>query len=174
MPRQPQSTSHPVEILYHDHHTWLAGWLRHKLGNVADAADLTQDTFLRILAARDAAQIREPRRYLVTIARGLVIDLFRRRSLEAECLAALAARPEASWPSEETRALIVETLMEIDAMLEGLGAGVRQVFILSQFNGLTYAEIAARLGISLRAVNKYMACAIEHCCLYQLQAERRA
>jgi len=38
-----------IHILYTGHHSWLYNWLRHKLGNACDAADIAQDTFLRIL-----------------------------------------------------------------------------------------------------------------------------
>lgn len=161
-------TAHPVAELYADHHSWLHAWLRRKLGNADDAADLAQDAFMRVLRARNALEIREPRHYLSTIAKGLVVDLFRRRALEAEYLAVLAHLPEPEWPSPETRALAVEALMEIDTMLNGLGSRVRQVFLLSQCDGLTYQEIAAQTGLGLRTVNKYMALAMEHCCLYRL------
>lgn len=163
------AASDSVAILYTEHHGWLRGWLRNKLGNADDAADLAQDAFMRVLRARNAADIREPRHYLTTIARGLMVDLFRRRSLEAQYLEVLASLPAPEWPSPEVRALAVEALMEIDAMLEGLGSRVRQVFLLSQCDGLTYKEIAARTGLALRTVNKYMATAMEHCCLYRLQ-----
>lgn len=83
--------SDSLSTLYRDHHGWLAGWLRRKLGNGHDAADLAHDTFLRILAARNAAAIEEPRKYLATIAKGLVVDRFRRQSIEAAWLETLAA-----------------------------------------------------------------------------------
>ncbi|ENO90466.1 sigma-70 family RNA polymerase sigma factor [Thauera linaloolentis] len=163
------TASDTLSHLYREHHGWLRGWLRHRLGNADDAADLAQDAFLRVLKARNAESIREPRHYLTTIAKGLVVDLFRRRALEAEYLAALAHLPEPEWPSPETRALAVEALIEIDTMLDGLGERIRQVFVLSQCGGFTYPEIAMRTGLALRTVNKYMAAAMEHCCLYRLR-----
>lgn len=162
-------TSDAISLLYCQHHHWLSGWLRHKLGNPEDAADLAQDAFMRVLKARNAAEIREPRSYLTTVAKGLMVDLFRRRTLETEYLAALTHLPEAEWPSPEVRAMAVEALLEIDAMLDGLGRRVRDVFLLSQCDGLTYKEIAVQTGLALRTVNKYMARAMEHCCLYRLQ-----
>lgn len=159
------SSTYDVQSLYSDHHGWLYNWLRGRLGNAADAADLAQDTFVRVLMAKSAGVIREPRHYLQTIARGLVIDLYRRRSLERAYLEALALLPEAVQPSLEEQALLLEALTEIDRMLDGLGQKTRQAFILSQLEGLTYSQIAERLGISIRTVNKYMAKAMEHCCL---------
>ena len=151
--------------LYADHSPWLRNWLRKRLGSSCDAADLVQDTFVRVIKARQALDVRQPRQYLSTVAKGLVIDLYRRRALEQSYLQALAALPEDVYPSEETQVLVLETLMEIDRMLDSLGDKVRQTFILSQFEGLSYPAIAQRLGISLRTVNNHMAKAMEHCCL---------
>lgn len=155
--------SDSLSTLYRDHHGWLAGWLRRKLGNGDDAADLAHDTFLRILAARNAAAIEEPRKYLATIAKGLVVDRFRRQSIEAAWLETLAARPEPLAISPETRALILETLLAIDRMLDELGPRAREIFHLAQFEGLTYAAIGERLGVSVTTVKKHLARALAHC-----------
>jgi RNA polymerase sigma factor (sigma-70 family) len=157
-----------VESLYQEHHGWLVSRLRGKLGNVFDAADLAQDTFVRVLAKRDAPaidELRAPRAYLSTIAKGLVADFFRRKDLEQAYLAVLATLPEPQQPSLETRAIVLEALTAIDAMLDGLKPVVRETFLLSQLEGLTYAEIATRLNISIRTVNNHMGKAITHCYL---------
>ena len=156
-----------VAELYVEHSPWLRGWLRKRMGDYSDAADLVQDTFVKVIKANSALEIREPRVYLTTIAKGLMIDLFRRRSLEQAYLEPLANLPAALVPSAEAQTVLFETLMELDRMLAGLGARVREVFILSQLDGKTYAQIAEQLGISLRTVNSHMAKAMEHICLLQ-------
>lgn len=156
-----------VDTLYVTHHSWLRGWLRRKLGCREQAAELTHDTFLRIIAARNAArnaaEIREPRDYLATIAKGLVFDLFRKQALERAYLDVLATLPEANLPSMEERALMWEALLQIDRMLDGLKPKVRQAFLLSQLEGLTYAEIAQKLQVTKRSVSNYMTTALAHC-----------
>jgi RNA polymerase sigma factor (sigma-70 family) len=169
MPANDLSLRSAVNHLYCEHHSWLNGWLRKRLGNAFDAADLTQDTFVRVIKARSALDIREPHPYLSRIAKGLLIDLFRRRSLEQAYLETLAALPQAQHPSLEEQAIMLQALVEIDRLLQGLGPKVRQVFMLSQFDGLTYPQIAEQLNISVRSVNNYMAKAMEHCCLMQMQ-----
>ena len=169
MPANDLSLRSAVNDLYCEHHGWLNGWLRKRLGNVYDAADLTQDTFVRVIKARSALDIREPRPYLSRIAKGLLIDLIRRRSLEQAYLEALASLPEALQPSLEEQAILLQALVEIDRLLQGLGPKVKQVFMLSQFDGLTYPQIAEHMNISVRSVNNYMAKAMEHCCMMQLQ-----
>ena len=91
-----------VHLLYRAHHGWLHNWLRAKLGDSFDAADLAQDTFVRVLRHRhELDALREPRAYLTTIAKRLVLNLHRRRSLERAYLDALATLPEAHAPSPE-------------------------------------------------------------------------
>lgn len=149
--------------LYQRHHGWLQGWLRSRLGNHHDAADLAQDTYLRLLTSGRMPASGQSRAFLTQIAKGLVIDLHRRRQIEAAYLEALACRIDHHAPSVEERALIIETLMHIDQALSALPAHVRQVFLLSQFEGLKYSEIAERQGISVATVRKYMYKAAQVC-----------
>ncbi len=152
-----------VHSLYENHHNWLCGWLKKRLGCSENAADLAQDTFIRVLTLRKAAELREPRAYLSTIARSLMIDMFRRRALEQAYLETLAAIPEPVDISPETRALILETLLEIDRLLDGLGSRTREIFLLSQLDGLSYVEIGRRLNVSVNTVKKHAVRALTHC-----------
>ncbi|MFC7289001.1 sigma-70 family RNA polymerase sigma factor [Herminiimonas glaciei] len=160
----PEHTLHQdVATLYGDHHGWLQGWLCKKLGNAFDAADLAQDTFTRILGTRDLAGIKEPRAYLTTVAKGLVINWYQRQALERAYLEALALLPEPQAPSAEQRYIILETLYEIDAMLDALQPKVKRVFLLSQIEGMKYEEIAVLMEISVITVKRYMKQAFLHC-----------
>ncbi|WP_420994168.1 sigma-70 family RNA polymerase sigma factor [Cupriavidus sp. 30B13] len=153
-----------VHLLYSDHHGWLRGWLRKKLGNAMDAADIAHDTYLRVLICGAAPQPGQSRRYLTQIANGLLVDLYRRRAIEAAYLATLASQPEAQAPSPETRALVLEALVEIDAILGRLAPKARQALLLCKLEGLSYREIADRLGVSVSSVEKYIAAALVACC----------
>lgn len=153
--------------LYIDHHSWLKGWLRRKVGCPEQAADLMQDTFIKVMLNQTEARIREPRAYLATIANRLAVDFFRRQKIERSYLEALAALPEEWMPSVEETMLFKEALFELDKLLDGLGPTVKQAFLLAQCDSLSYAEIGARLGISVRSVNNHVARAMAHCCLAQ-------
>lgn len=79
-----------IVLLYSDHHGWLVGWLRRRLGNPCDAADLAHDTFVRVPGKPQALHgVREPRAWLSTIAHGLVVDHTRRAALKRACLDAI-------------------------------------------------------------------------------------
>lgn len=156
---------HQVHALYVNHRGWLQGWLRRRLDDSCVAADLTHDTFVRIMARRALVGCDEPRAYLSTIARGLLVDHWRRQDVERAWVATLATLPPPMVPSPEERGLLLEALCRIDALLDQLKPKVREAFLLSQLDGLGYREIGARLGVGERMVKKYMAQAMLHCLL---------
>ncbi len=159
------ATTHAtVQSLYNDHHGWLRGWLARRLGCSHSAADLAQDTFVRVLLRPQVVPtLREPRAYLTTLAKGVVSEHWRRKALEQAWLDALALLPEPLAMSPEDRLQLLQTLDEIDAMLDGLSGKAREAFVLSQLEGLTYAQIAERLQLSERTVKRYMAQGFERC-----------
>ena len=158
----PTSPYQNIGDLYRDHRGWLVGWLRQRLGNSADAADLTQDTFIRLLGAKPRT-LHSPRAYLATVANRLLISLYRRRSLEQAWLETLAHLPEQNAPSLESQALILEALHEVDQVLSCLPARTRQAFLMAQLEGYSQEEIASHLGIHVRSVQRHLARAYEEC-----------
>jgi len=161
-----------LEKLYQNNFSWLQNWLRERLSCSHQAADLAQDTFVRLLTAPDFNEkveaIREPRSYLVTVAKRVMIDHFRRRTIEQTYLQALMQQPEQQGISSEQSLIVLETLYRIDAMLDGLGAKVKRAFLMSQLKGMTYREIAEEMGMSESSVKKYMAKATQHCLMFSI------
>lgn len=153
-----------TETLYREHQPWLKDWLRRRLGCNQRAADLAQDTFVRVISSRNLV-ISEPRGYLATVARGLMVDMFRRQRIETAYLEALTLQPQLETIELEAQAIIIETLVELDQLLDQLGARTRAVFLLAQLEGLTQAEIGQRLNISLPTVRKHLVRAFTECLL---------
>ncbi|KGF62136.1 sigma-70 family RNA polymerase sigma factor [Pseudomonas lutea] len=146
-----------VQSLYCEHHGWLHRWLDRKLGNTSDAADLAHDTFVRLLTRQSATSFgAEPRALLTHIAKGLVIDRWRRQDVERAYLDTIAHLPEPEVPSPEIRWLILEALYRIDAMLSAMPDKARRAFLMSQLDGMTYSQIAEALDVSLITVKRYM------------------
>jgi RNA polymerase sigma-19 factor, ECF subfamily len=163
MSSAPSALNHTVEGLYNAHHNWLTGWLRRRLGCPHNAADLAQDTFVKVLLARETPQLVEPRAFLTTIAKRVLCNHYRRQELERAYYQALSELPEALAPSEEERAIILETLVELDQLLDGLPVLVKRAFLLAQIDGLTHSEIAARLSISVATVKRHLTKAAMRC-----------
>ncbi|MBJ7222621.1 MULTISPECIES: sigma-70 family RNA polymerase sigma factor [unclassified Brenneria] len=165
-------TAADIHLLYRQHHGWLQGLLRKRLGNLYDAADLAQDVFLRLLIKpRQFDSHAGARAYLSVMAQGMCVDLWRRREIERAWLNSLAARPEPVVLSAEHSNIILETLYQVDAMLRALPEKVRAAFVMAQIQGLTYREIASVLSVSERMVKKYMAQAMLHCVLLEAEIE---
>ena len=151
--------------LYSSHRGWLQGWLRKKIGCLHQAADLVQDTFVKLLSSANLPALREPRAYLLVIASHLMIDHYRRRKLEQESLQTMAVLAEdalAASPEEQaaTRQLLGETL---HVLARELGDKPCRAFLMARVDGMSYAEIAAALGVSESSVKQYLSKALAHC-----------
>jgi len=164
-PSSINTAAESIDAIYRAHHGWLLDWFRRRLSGAPCAADLAHDTFVRLMMTRDAQSIQKPRAFLRTLAHGVVVNHWRRQDIERAWLDALAQRPEPLAPSPEDRMLALETLCRIDAMLDQLNPKARAAFLLSQLDGMPYADIALQLSVSERMVKKYMSQAMLQCLL---------
>ncbi|MEG1041310.1 MAG: sigma-70 family RNA polymerase sigma factor [Pseudomonas sp.] len=154
-----------LDTLYKGHHSWLLGWLRRRLDCPHNAADMAQETFLRLLGAGGYVAPREPRAFLATIARRLLIDRGRRQKLEQayrEELARHAEYLEQAPPAEQVMAA-VQALEQIARALDAMSPRARQAFIMRHLDGLSHAEIAERLQVSTKTVQTYLVQALLQC-----------
>lgn len=122
------------------------------VGNREDALDLTQEAFLRLHRhwhRRDPARPFAP--WFYSILRNLAIDLLRKRtSLKEDDLEAAPERgaglgPEALAEQNELKALVWRAIGHLPPAL-------REVVVLKDLHGFTYAEIAHTLGIPVTTV----------------------
>lgn len=148
--------------LYADHGRWLRGWLQGRTRCGDRASDLAHDTFRRLLEARPTTAPAEPRRYLATIARRLLIDDIRRREVERAYLDALAHEDLVDTVTPERIAQAIELLDAVLRLLAGLPETTRRAFLMRRLDGLTHDEVARALRISERTVKRHMAHALAH------------
>jgi RNA polymerase sigma-70 factor (ECF subfamily) len=164
---QPPSAQHVLHALYRDHHGWLTRWLSSRLHCSEQVADIAQDTYLRLLVAPHLQQLQKPRAFLATVAKGLLVDHFRRAALERAYLEQLATMPVDEHPAPEQRLQIIEALYEVDRLLAGLSSRARTAFLLDRVDGVPQAQIAQQLGVSTRRVRQYLAQAMRCCYIAQ-------
>lgn len=152
--------------LYSGYNGWLRGWLCKQLGCSETAADLAQDTFIKVMLKQREDRsfgISYPRRYLRMVAGSLMVDHLRRRMVEQAYLEALAQLPEPASITTEEREIILQTLQQLDRLLDAMPSAVRQAFLLSRIDGLSYPQIAESLGVSERTIKRYMQQAFVQC-----------
>ncbi len=155
-----------VNSLYVDHNLWLQRWLGNEVGCAQSAADITQDTFVRVLQNKqDIHKLRTPRAWLRTVAKRILIDRRRRQQIESLYLARLAAHHfEENYEfSPEEFNIAIETLHVIARALEQCSPTMRKAFMLRFFENWTHRAIADHLQVSTKSVQKYLAKALVLC-----------
>lgn len=148
----------------------LTGFLAKKLRNDSDAQDASQEVFLRLWKQEQTGKLRDDATaYMYSAARSVAIDCERRRqSHGADQNVELDESQFAELPDPQVAPSddLQHWRQGIDALvssLEELPAKTQQIFILYHFESLTYPDIALRLGISERSVERHMARAFAHC-----------
>ncbi|WP_162937756.1 sigma-70 family RNA polymerase sigma factor [Indioceanicola profundi] len=153
-----------VGALYAAHGPWLRGWLRRHTRCSDRASDLAHDTFCRVLERQPPDTPAEPRAFLATVARRLLVDDIRRREIERAYLDVCAAwSAEGDCLTPERIAEAVDLLTGVLRLLADLPAMTRRAFLLRRLDGLSHAEVATELGISERTVKRHIAAAYAHC-----------
>ena len=161
MPSSPKSYLH---VLYERHARELHAFARQRVG-AEEAADVVQDTYLRVLQYADQGTLKNPRAYLYRIAANACIDRgsaikARAERIESEIdpdsLHAPNPGPEAIADSRSRLRLCL-------AALEELPPVYRHVFLLHRIDGLSQGEVADALNIPKRTVERYIAKTLAHC-----------
>jgi len=125
----------------------------------ADPQDVVQEAFIRLWTYRERWDARgSVRALLFTVTRNAALDELRRRQRAVR--AAQAADPPRAPPAPSEDAVARELRDAAAAAVAGLPAQRREVFRLAREEGLTYAEIAAVLGLSPQTVANHMSLAL--------------
>lgn len=161
---KPDPTSaDPVRGFYAD----ILHYLRKRTDNASDAADMTQDVFTQWFDYRDRAKVEQPRAFLFQMARNLLRDHWRRQKVRHKVhheAHAAESEPLADEHHEPLpAALRLQRLEQLKAALAELSPRRREALMLHRFEGLSQAQIAERMGISLSMVEKHIAFALLHC-----------
>jgi len=153
----------------------LMSFFMRRVRDRAEAEDLTQRAFLRLMNAMQRGSVENLEGFLFTIASNLVHDHFRQRarhsvdttvSVDAELIDALAQEvvedrtPERVLIGEQT---ITDTLRALDE----LGERTRDIFILFRLEHMKQRDIADLYGISQSTVEKHVARATLHLAIRQ-------
>ena len=115
----------------------------------ADAEDLVQDTLLRAWRSIDTFDGRHQRAWLLTIMRNAEINRHRRRRPELLVDPESADKRDISAAAGSAEDIVVGRTFDavVDAALAALPTKFRQVILLVDVDGLTYAEAADALGV---------------------------
>ncbi|SLM50095.1 Sigma factor, ECF subfamily [Nitrospira japonica] len=156
------STEKDLGSLFLAHRPELQAWLTRKLRCPHMAADFTQDIFLRLAELPASKVIGNVRSYLYRSAHNLVIDHFRKAERQQTFPTAheqLLDIPEERAPADVALSAHQEWV-RLQAVLGNLPERTQHIFMLNRVDGLTYTQVASRLGISESSVQKHLSKAL--------------
>jgi RNA polymerase sigma-70 factor (ECF subfamily) len=154
-----------IDRLFRSQAPRLLRFFSRRTGAREDAADLLQETFLRLtrMAATDPIPT-SPEAYLQRIASNLLRDRARRSVTHAEDLHGPldehALRDCGPGPAD--RLEVQDLLNQYERALLKLRPKTRTIFLLHRRDSFTYAEIAAQMNLTVSGVEKHMMKAIAH------------
>ena len=161
-----------IEQLQQTEEGKLRRFFLRRLRNREDAADATQETFLRLLTASPKDDLRNPHAYLFQVAKsvahGITARLMRDSALFSGDLENLQIADDT--PSAER---VVAARQQLGLLIETISAlppKCRVVFVLSRLEGLSNGEIAAKLRITRNMVEKHIIRALMACRQARLDA----
>jgi RNA polymerase sigma-70 factor (ECF subfamily) len=171
-PNCPQGASLPFRIgrvVLERYYRDLLNFLSRKVADRSVAADLTQETYARIYAAQaSGTAINNGRALLYQTARNLAIDHQRHNAVRdgvelpasddgpADAVGPVGLEPEAALASQQG-------ILRMVAAIDSLPLRCREAFLLNRFEGMTYLQVAERMGISVKAVEQHIKHALDAC-----------
>jgi RNA polymerase sigma-70 factor (ECF subfamily) len=151
-----------LDTLYREESPRLLRSLSRRTSNNEEARDLLQEIFCRLarLRADGPLRLERPHAYLSRIATNLLRDRGKRalRQMSGNHVSA----DEAVLPGIDQQRLLEsrDMLTRVEAAMLKLRPKTREIFMAHRIDGLSYAEIAERTGLSIKGVEKQMSKAI--------------
>ncbi|MEM8501218.1 MAG: sigma-70 family RNA polymerase sigma factor [Pseudomonadota bacterium] len=145
-----------LERLYEETVDHIFGIASRILGPGPDAEEVSEDTYLYVWhnAKRFDAELGHPLAWLITLVRSRAIDRYRHQSKHTKVRDALAQEATNITVHEEPLALLYST--KLHTCIEALPQVQRQILTLAYFRGMSHAEIAQDLSMSLGTVKTHI------------------
>lgn len=165
-PLPPEGWTRPartatVAALYAEHRPQLARFFRRRAAP-QDIADLVQEVFRRFISSRETARatVEQPGAYLARTAQNLLAE--RARSASRQRSTDHVGFDEDEHPGcDPVPALEArDAIRRVEAAIARLKPTTREIFLMHRFDALSYEEIAAARGMSVKGVEKQIAKAL--------------
>lgn len=152
-----------VVALFREHNAALVGFLRARLNSLADAQEVAQEVYLKLLSLDDGTVIDSPRAFLFRAASNLAVDRLRMRNVRAM---APADPDDDNWhvtPIPEQHASAHEQWRDLRQALDELPPKTSRAFVMHVIEGRDFATIAREMNLSERMVRYHVGNALAHC-----------
>lgn len=156
-------TTEELEVAFRAHATELRSFLHRQLRNPETAADLTQETYLRLLRQPPRKPVLNLRGFIFKIARNLAIDHARSRQTRERLDEGTAYLYEVTGESPALFDVVVaqQELAAMAAALHRLPIQCQEIFTLCRLRNLPHKEVASQLQVSVSTVEKQLSITLD-------------
>ena len=149
------------EQLFRLHYSTLCSYANNFLKDTDGAEEIVQEVMFKLWINRESVVFdTSPRSYLFRSVRNSCLNLLKHMNVRDEYRVAREAQVQDWQRSQEDEMIVTELEQKIRDAVDKLPVERRKVFVMSRYDGLTYAEIAARLNISVKTVENQMSSAL--------------
>ena len=155
-----------VERLFAEHRGALQAFIRRRIRSKADVPDLAQEVYLRMLRISNQDAIRNPVLYLYTVANNLVKEhaVLERRHASGVDIEEITSHEQLEvLPAFDGEVDAARRAARLQVVLKQLRPKCQAAVLLRFTHGLSYREVAIRLGVSPQMARKYVVQALSHC-----------
>lgn len=151
-------TQEEFKYLFNKHFDSIRNYIYFRCGDEELATDIAQESFMRIWEKNFDYEEKPTKSLLYKIASDLFISKYRKEKVAMNYLMKLESNIENNSPENQLE--YQELKNNYETALKNLSEKQRVVFLMSRMEGLKYQEIAERLNLSLKAVEKRMTYAL--------------
>ncbi len=140
--------------LFEQHAEALRNFMYYKTGNLQGAEDLMHDAFVKLWEKCASVELEKAKSYLYTVAHNLFLNQVRHQKVVLK----FEQRRYSDRDTQTPQYLLEESEFKrkLEEAIAALPEGQREVFLMNRIEKLKYREIAERLGLSVKAVEKRM------------------
>ena len=149
-----------LKAIYDEHFEGLRRFLYYKCGEIELAEDLVQEVFIKLWEKRDTIRVETVKSLLFTMANNLLMNHFNHMKVvrshegyEMQTATSKAVSPQFMLEEKEFEE-------ELNRVISALPDGCREVFLMSRIDKLKYEEIADRMELGVKAIEKRMSKAL--------------
>jgi len=152
----------------------LQRYVRRFLSNDAEAADVSQEAFLRVYVAELGGETPVSEALLYTVARNLALSELRKRTTRATDTLGDMDVLDVPAPGSNPEAKLQErqAIEAVEAAMDRMAPKCLEVFRLRKLENLSHAEIGERMSISTKTVERHITRALQLC--HEAMEERSA